>query len=63
MSFSFWEPCDRVCDKTFAPACGSDGLMYSNSCFLELATCKSDGAITKLYDGACKEGKYKKFIT
>ncbi|XP_032237897.2 agrin [Nematostella vectensis] len=46
--------CSRVCttqDK--GPMCGTNGKTYGNKCRLEIATCKSEGAIQLAYYGPC----------
>ncbi|KAG7387098.1 hypothetical protein PHYPSEUDO_014752 [Phytophthora pseudosyringae] len=44
--------CPEVCIEIYQPVCGSDGVSYTNSCFLGIANCK-DPSITQASDGAC----------
>ncbi|RLN93248.1 hypothetical protein BBJ28_00017017 [Nothophytophthora sp. Chile5] len=45
--------CPDVCYEIYKPVCGSDGVTYSNDCFLAIAQCNSDGEITQVSDGEC----------
>ncbi|OWY98447.1 hypothetical protein PHMEG_00030787 [Phytophthora megakarya] len=46
--------CAQVCPEVYDPVCGSDGVKYSNSCFLGIASCKNpEKHITKAADDAC----------
>lgn len=45
--------CSKGCTRIYSPACGSDGVTYSNACVLSVAQCKSGGAITQVSKGKC----------
>ncbi|CAB3982547.1 WAP four-disulfide core domain 6B-like [Paramuricea clavata] len=45
--------CVKVCPYIYKPLCATNGETYSNLCSLEIANCKSSGAIVFDYDGEC----------
>ncbi|ETI36455.1 hypothetical protein F443_17469 [Phytophthora nicotianae P1569] len=45
--------CSFGCLDVYKPVCGSNGETYSNSCYLRLASCKSNNEITEAGDGEC----------
>ena len=53
--------CPDACITLHDPVCGLDGKIYSNSCFLGIASCKSGGKIRQVSKGRC--GKFiKRFL-
>ncbi|XP_071517319.1 serine protease inhibitor dipetalogastin-like isoform X2 [Panulirus ornatus] len=46
--------CPDVCFLGFQPVCGSDGLVYSNECKLNVARCRNL-ALSKRNDGVCSK--------
>ncbi|OWY95318.1 protease inhibitor Epi10 [Phytophthora megakarya] len=47
------DKCSFGCLDVYEPVCGSNGETYSNSCYLRLASCQSNNAITQTSDGEC----------
>eukprot|EP00644_Phytophthora_capsici_P003693 jgi/Phyca11/511348/fgenesh2_kg.PHYCAscaffold_82_\ len=45
--------CPSECSDQHLPVCGSNGVTYTNECFLLLADCDSPEFITKVHDGEC----------
>ncbi|KAG3244273.1 hypothetical protein PI124_g10928 [Phytophthora idaei] len=45
--------CSFGCLDVYKPVCGSNGETYSNSCYLRLASCKSNNEITEAGGGEC----------
>ncbi|GMF41584.1 unnamed protein product [Phytophthora fragariaefolia] len=46
--------CNQACPDDYDPVCGTDGVTYSNSCKLGVASCENFAkAISKKSDGPC----------
>uniref|UniRef100_A0A7S4FHR4 Kazal-like domain-containing protein n=1 Tax=Eutreptiella gymnastica TaxID=73025 RepID=A0A7S4FHR4_9EUGL len=44
--------CDTICADVWMPLCGTNGVTYSNECYLQRAQCK-DPSIGRYSDGEC----------
>jgi len=53
--------CNRICPKSYEPVCGTDGLTYSNDCFLKMENCRARSLasrhVGKKYHGQCGSPK------
>jgi len=47
------EECQMVCDKRYAPVCGSDGNTYASQCVLERISCLRGLDLEIAHDGEC----------
>jgi hypothetical protein len=55
--------CPTMCDRMYAPVCGSNGVTYGNECMMTVDSCDRKEDITKLHDGKCKEDQFAESIT
>merc|ERR1712046_388045 len=45
--------CPLMCNRMYAPVCGSNGVTYGNECMMTTDSCERDEDITKAHDGEC----------
>jgi hypothetical protein len=45
--------CPRLCNRMYAPVCGSNGVTYSNECMMTSDACERDDVITVKHQGEC----------
>jgi len=51
------EECKMLCDKRYAPVCGSDGNTYANQCVLERISCLRGLNLEIVHEGECTVSK------
>ena len=44
-----------TCNLHYTPVCGSDGVTYSNECFLRKASCDKEEEISVVSQGSCSK--------
>ena len=44
-----------TCNLHYTPVCGSDGVTYSNECFLRKASCDKEEDIAVVNEGSCSK--------
>ena len=44
-----------TCNLHYTPVCGSDGVTYSNECFLRKASCDKEEDISVVSQGSCSK--------
>nr|XP_053655889.1 turripeptide Lol9.1-like [Cherax quadricarinatus] len=48
--------CAQACIALYAPVCGTDGVTYSNSCFLGIAACENPQLNLRIaHQGKCRK--------
>ena len=50
--FSF-KGCPTICTEQYDPVCGSDGVTYSNGCYLEVTKCIENPDLLLASKGEC----------
>ena len=49
--------CPLVCDRSYSPVCGSDGMTYSSQCGLNLYSCQAKLKLWVAHEGKCERGE------
>ena len=52
-SFFLYKECPTICTEQYDPVCGSDGVTYSNGCYLEVTRCSENPDLKVVYSGEC----------
>ncbi|XP_070560025.1 follistatin-like [Ptychodera flava] len=54
--------CDQSCPATDKPVCGSDGITYNNSCWLNLTMCELQIKIAIAKGGKCEDSNLEEHV-
>lgn len=47
--------CQMMCNRNYAPVCGTDGVTYSNQCEINAQACLTKSGVTTAFEGECSE--------